>query len=99
MPATTVTPRETAAYFVVAEALANARKHAQATRISVRAWEAAGDRLVVEVLDDGIGGADPELGSGLAGLRKRVAAIDGTLVVTSPAGGPTTVRAELPCVS
>ena len=94
-----VTARETAAYFVVAEALANARKHAQATRISVRAWEDAGDRLVVEVVDDGVGGADPEGGSGLVGLRKRVAAVDGTLTVVSPAGGPTTVRAELPCVS
>jgi signal transduction histidine kinase len=93
-----VTARETAAYFVVAEALANARKHAQASRIWVRAWE-DGDRLMVEVSDDGIGGANADFGSGLAGLRKRVAAIDGALAVTSPAGGPTTVRAELPCAS
>jgi signal transduction histidine kinase len=91
-----VTARETAAYFVVAEALANARKHASATRISVRAWDDAADRLIVEVVDDGIGGADSEGGSGLAGLRKRVAALDGVLTVVSPPGGPTTVRAELP---
>ena len=96
---TEVTARETAAYFVVAEALTNARKHAEATRISVRVWEDAADRLVAEVVDDGVGGADPESGSGLTGLRKRVAALDGTLTVTSPSGGPTMVRAELPCAS
>ena len=99
LPSTEVTSRETAAYFVVAEALANARKHGRATRISVRAWEDAGDRLIVEVVDDGVGGADPDSGSGLTGLRKRVGALDGTLTVTSPTGGPTTVRAELPCAS
>jgi signal transduction histidine kinase len=91
--------REAAAYFVAAEALANARKHASASRISMSVWEDAGRRLIVEVVDDGIGGADPEAGSGLAGLRKRVAALDGTLTVASPSGGPTTVRAELPCAS
>lgn len=91
-----VTAREAAAYFVVAEALANARKHASPSRISVRAWEDAADRLIVEVVDDGVGGADPDSGSGLAGLRKRVAALDGELTVVSPPGGPTTVRAELP---
>jgi signal transduction histidine kinase len=88
---------ETAAYFVVAEALANARKHASASRITVHAWDDAGGRLIVEVVDDGVGGANPDAGSGLAGLRKRVAALDGTLSVVSPRGGPTTVRAELPC--
>jgi signal transduction histidine kinase len=91
-----VSARETAAYFVVAEALANARKHASASRISVRAWEDAADRLIVEVVDDGVGGANPDSGSGLGGLRKRVAALDGELTVVSPPGGPTTVRAELP---
>lgn len=89
-------PRETAAYFVVAEALANARKHAQASRISVHAWEDAARRLVVEVVDDGVGGAVVDGGSGLSGLFKRVAALDGQLTVQSPPGGPTTVRAELP---
>jgi signal transduction histidine kinase len=94
-----VKARETAAYFVVAEALANARKHSQATRISVHVWEDAAEQLTVEVVDNGIGGADPEAGSGLSGLRKRVAALDGRLTLSSPAGGPTTVRAELPCAS
>ena len=57
-----------------------------------------GDLLVVQVADDGVGGADVS-GSGLTGLRKRVEALDGRLAVTSPAGGPTTIRAELPCGS
>jgi signal transduction histidine kinase len=88
---------ETAAYFVVAEALANAGKHAGAARVGIRVLEANGT-LVAEVADDGRGGADPA-GSGLTGLRRRVEALDGTLRVTSPAGGPTTVTAELPCAS
>jgi signal transduction histidine kinase len=96
---TDVGSREIAAYFVVAEALANARKHAQAHRVSVHVWEDAARKLIAEVSDDGIGGADPEAGSGLAGLRKRVAALDGTLTIASPDGGPTTIRAEIPCVS
>ena len=87
---------ETAAYYVVAEALTNAAKHASAASAAVR-LSRAGDRLVIEVSDDGVGGADPS-GGGLAGLRSRVAALDGTLRVASPAGGPTLVRAELPCV-
>lgn len=88
---------ETAAYFVVAESLANAAKHAGASRIDVR-LERRGPRLHVAVTDDGRGAADPH-GSGLSGLRRRVEALDGTLRVTSPAGGPTTVHAELPCGS
>jgi signal transduction histidine kinase len=99
LPGTDVTARETAAYFVVAEALANARKHARATHVSVHVWEGTDRALIAEVVDDGVGGADPEAGSGLVGLRKRVAALDGTLAVSSPLGGPTTVRAELPCAS
>ena len=91
--------RETAAYFVVAEALANARKHASATQLWVRVWEGDDRRLIVEVVDNGIGGAEPEGGSGLAGLRKRVAALDGEFEVESPPGGPTTVRAEFPAPS
>ena len=91
--------RETAAYFVAAEALANTRKHAAASQISMRVWEDAGGRLIVEVVDDGVGGANPDAGSGLTGLRKRVSALDGTLTIASPSGGPTTVRAELPCAS
>ena len=96
---TEVRARETAAYFVVAEALANARKHSRAQRITVDVREDEAGTLVAEITDDGEGGADPNAGSGLTGLRQRVAALDGTLTVTSPAGGPTTVRAELPCVS
>jgi signal transduction histidine kinase len=89
-------PVESTAYFVVAEALTNAAKHARAGEIAVRIAR-QGDLLVVEVTDDGAGGADPARGSGLRGLADRVAAIDGRLTVTSPPGGPTVVRAELPC--
>ncbi len=87
---------ESAAYFVVAEALANAQKHADPSRIDVR-LERIGAVLSVEIVDDGRGGADPDAGSGLGGLRKRVEALDGSLRVASPPGGPTVVRAELPC--
>jgi signal transduction histidine kinase len=86
---------ETAAYFAVSEALANAIKHANAERIAIRI-EAADRLLVAEVVDDGAGGAD-SFGPGLTGLRQRAEALDGRLSVTSPAGGPTTVRMELPC--
>ncbi len=88
-------PVESAAYFVVAEALANAGKHASARRVDVRIVRIR-DVLAVEVHDDGTGGADPA-GGGLSGLRRRVEALDGRLEVVSPAGGPTTIRAELPC--
>jgi signal transduction histidine kinase len=86
---------ESAAYFVVAEALTNAAKHASGAEASVRVF-AEGETLVVEVADNGPGGADPR-GGGLAGLRGRVEAVDGTLRVISPSGAGTTVRAELPC--
>jgi signal transduction histidine kinase len=88
---------ESAAYFVVAEAIANAGKHSGASRIGVEVARRGGV-LEVEIEDDGRGGADPA-GGGLDGLRRRVEALDGTLAVTSPAGGPTTVHAELPCAS
>ncbi|MEV5322455.1 histidine kinase [Streptomyces sp. NPDC052687] len=88
-------PVETAAYFVVSEAVTNAVKHAAATAVSVRVVRGAG-RLTVRVEDDGAGGADPA-GGGLTGLRGRVAALDGTLHVDSPLGGPTVITAELPC--
>src|SRR5262249_15244849 len=88
---------ETAAYFVIAEAMANAAKHAEATRIVVKIVRDA-SHLVVEVSDNGRGGADVS-GSGLVGLRRRVEALDGTLAVTSPSGGGTVLRAELPCES
>jgi signal transduction histidine kinase len=87
---------ESAAYFVTAESLANAAKHAKADWLDIRI-ATVGSNLELEITDDGIGGADPN-GSGLLGLRRRVEALDGTLQVTSPPGGPTTVYAELPCV-
>jgi signal transduction histidine kinase len=86
---------EASAYFVVSEALANVAKYAQASRASVRVTQ-AGETLVVEVCDDGRGGADPTRGSGLRGLLDRVGALNGTLTVDSPPGGPTRVRACLP---
>jgi signal transduction histidine kinase len=91
-------PVESAAYFVVAEALTNAAKHARAAEIGVRITRHR-DLLIVEVIDDGVGGADPARGTGLRGLADRVAAVDGRLTVTSPPGGPTVIRAELPCGS
>lgn len=86
---------QTAAYFVVAEALTNAAKHSEAgsARVSVERTDAG---LAATVTDDGRGGANPN-GSGLAGLQKRVRALDGRLEVISPPGGPTVVRAEIPC--
>jgi signal transduction histidine kinase len=87
---------ETAAYFVVSEALANVAKHADArsARVSIQPAE---HKLVVEVRDDGRGGADDGPGSGLRGLADRVGALSGTLTVISPAGAGTIVRAEIPC--
>jgi signal transduction histidine kinase len=87
---------EVAAYFVVCEALANIARHSRAGRASVRGW-LAGGQLVLEVRDDGVGGADPAAGTGLAGLADRVAVVDGRLFLSSPAGGPTVVRVEIPC--
>jgi PAS domain S-box-containing protein len=86
---------EAAAYYVVSEALANVAKYAQASRASVRVWLDR-DRLVVEVDDDGVGGADPFGGTGLRGLGDRLAALDGELWVESPRGAGTRVRAEIP---
>jgi PAS domain S-box-containing protein len=86
---------EAAAYFTVAEALTNVAKYASATQATVRVAEEDG-ALVVEVRDDGVGGARASAGSGLAGLADRVDAIDGSLSVTSPAGEGTLVRAVLP---
>ncbi len=87
---------ETAAYFVVSEALANALKHGGPTRIDVRAAR-MDDRLVVTVADDGAGGAVPRPGRGLAGIGDRVAALKGGLTIDSPPDGGTRVRVELPC--
>nr|WP_206619454.1 histidine kinase [Streptomyces hoynatensis] len=88
-------PVETAAYFVVSECVTNAAKHSGARGIRVRV-ERVGGAVLVGVTDDGVGGADPA-GGGLAGLRDRVAGLEGRLTVSSPPGGPTTITAELPC--
>jgi signal transduction histidine kinase len=90
--------QETAAYYVVAESLTNVTRHSGAPRAGVDIALRDG-RLVVTVSDDGRGGAAGVSGSGLEGLRQRIEALDGTLTVDSPPGGPTTIRAELPCAS
>jgi signal transduction histidine kinase len=89
---------EAVAYFVVSEALTNVAKYARASHASVRVRRLSGHALV-EVRDDGVGGADPGSGSGLRGLEDRLAALDGRLAVFSPSGRGTTIRAEIPCAS
>jgi signal transduction histidine kinase len=89
-------PLEVAAYYVVSESLANIGKHAQATSVRVDVGRAGRD-LFVEIVDDGVGGADTERGSGLRGLADRVEALGGKLRVWTPKGGGTRVRAEMPC--
>jgi signal transduction histidine kinase len=89
-------PVESAAYFAVAEMLANVVKHSGASRAWIQIEHAAG-RLQMIVGDDGSGGADPAAGSGMRGIERRLAAFDGTMAVTSPPGGPTVVTLELPC--
>jgi signal transduction histidine kinase len=88
-------PIEAAAYFVVAEALTNVAKYAHASQATVRVTRRNG-HAVVEVADDGIGGADPDRGSGLRGLADRVSALDGSMSLDSPAGAGTRLRAEIP---
>ncbi|MFF0446407.1 sensor histidine kinase [Streptomyces sp. NPDC004609] len=83
------------AYFTVSELLQNVSKHAQARHASVEVWRAA-DRLLIQVTDDGKGGARLDGGTGLAGLAERLGAVDGLFVVESPVGGPTTVTVEVP---
>ena len=89
-------PVESTAYFVIAESLTNVARYAHATHAEVDVRRDNG-KLVVEVRDDGVGGADPARGSGLRGLADRVGAVDGRIAVESPAGAGTTVRAEIPC--
>jgi signal transduction histidine kinase len=89
-------PAEAAAYFLVSEALANIVKYARASRARVSVARVNGG-VLVEVDDDGVGGADPERGSGLRGLSDRVHALDGKLEVESPPGRGTRLHAEIPC--
>lgn len=92
---------EAAAYFVVAEALTNVAKHsgAEHVRVAITTRDDArrGPTMVIDVLDDGVGGAVERAGSGLAGIRRRVAAFEGTVTMNSPLGGPTRLEVELPC--
>jgi signal transduction histidine kinase len=89
---------EATAYFVVAEALTNVARHSGAGHAAVTVRRSGG-RLLLRIDDDGRGGADEHGGSGLLGIRRRVAAHDGALALTSPPGGPTTLEVELPCGS
>jgi signal transduction histidine kinase len=90
-------PIEVAAFYLVSESLANVDKYARASSASVEVSRLDGE-VVVEVVDDGVGGADTERGSGLRGLADRVEALGGRLRVWSPTDGGTRVRAEIPCV-
>ena len=97
MPSKRLEPSvEAAAYYVVSEALTNVAKYAQASNARVRVRETVDEVVTVDVTDDGVGGADPVLGTGLRGLADRIAALDGTLTVESPAGGGTRILAEIP---
>ncbi len=95
LPGRLPTPVEVTAYFVIVEALANVTKHSGATRASISGRLDRG-RLIIEVRDDGCGGADPAAGSGLLGLADRVSVVDGTVAIASPVGGPTALRVEIP---
>ena len=96
LPARVAPTVEAVAYFTVSEALTNVAKHARASRVDLSV-RGDGGRLRIVITDDGVGGADPAGGTGLTGLRKRAASVDGTLAVHSPLGGPTTITVELPC--
>ncbi|MFF4726163.1 sensor histidine kinase [Streptomyces mirabilis] len=95
LPARPAPAIEGIAYFTVSELLQNISKHARATRATVDVWRVE-NRLMLQVVDDGVGGADVSGGSGLAGLAERLDAVDGVLVVDSPVGGPSRITAELP---
>jgi signal transduction histidine kinase len=96
LPGRPPAPVESAVYFAVAEALANAAKHAEARTVHIRVAHSA-DMLRIEVSDNGAGGADPDLGTGLRGVERRLGTFDGVLAVSSPPGGPTIVVIEVPC--
>jgi signal transduction histidine kinase len=96
LPGRLTAPVESACYFAVAEALANAVRHSGARQVHIRMHHAGGV-LRIQVADDGAGGADPALGTGLRGVEQRLAAFDGILAVSSPPGGPTMIAMEVPC--
>jgi signal transduction histidine kinase len=98
LPGRLAAPVESAAYFAVAEVLANAAKHAQAQMVEIH-MRHTGDVLRIAVTDDGVGGADPAKGSGLRGVERRLGTFDGILAVNSPPGGPTIIVIEVPCAS
>ncbi|PPK68781.1 sensor domain-containing protein [Actinokineospora auranticolor] len=92
---------ESTAYFIVGESLTNIAKHSGASAVTVKVWRAdraSGDQVIVEITDNGDGGAVLRPGGGLSGLADRAATIDGVMTVVSPIGGPTVIRADLPCV-
>ncbi|WP_329571299.1 sensor histidine kinase [Streptomyces sp. NBC_01361] len=95
LPARPAPAIEGIAYFTVSELLQNVSKHSRATRATVDVWRVE-DRLMLQVMDNGVGGADASAGSGLAGLAERLDAVDGILLVDSPTAGPTRITAELP---
>jgi signal transduction histidine kinase len=96
LPGRPTAPVESACYFAIAEALANAVKHSGGRRVHIRIQHDAG-LLRIEVADDGAGGADPDRGTGLRGVERRLGTFDGILAVSSPAGGPTMIVMEVPC--
>jgi len=96
LPGRLSAPVESACYFAVAEALANAVKHSGARHAAIRIHHKAGV-LRIQVADDGAGGADPAQGTGLLGVERRLGTFDGILAVSSPPGGPTIIAMEVPC--
>jgi signal transduction histidine kinase len=96
LPGRLPAPVESACYFAVAEALANAVKHSGARHAGIRIHYSSG-LLRIQVADDGVGGADPEQGTGLKGVERRLGTFDGIMAVSSPPGGPTMIAMEVPC--
>jgi signal transduction histidine kinase len=98
LPSRPESPVEAAVYFAAAELLTNVVKHAHATRTTIDLGYAPAERrLTMSVLDDGVGGAEPTEGSGLAGIERRMEAFGGTMEIDSPRGGPTLVTVVVPC--
>ena len=96
LPGRLAAPVESACYFAIAEALANAVKHSGARHAGIRIHYSSG-LLRIQVADDGVGGADPEQGTGLKGVERRLGTFDGIMAVSSPPGGPTMIAMEVPC--